>query len=83
MLRILGKLVEKLFFVSINNHLIITSLISAQQSSFYPEDSTINHLISITHKIYTDFEESPDREAHAVFIFNFSKAGDKAFYLVI
>ena len=83
MLQILGKLLEKLLSDSMYSHVFITSLISVQQSSFHPEDSTIDYLLSITHKIYTDFEESPNREAYAVFIFNFSTAGDKALCLVL
>ena len=46
------------------------------QSGFHPGDSTINQLLSITHKIYSAFEEFPTRETRAV-ILDISKAFDK------
>ena len=36
----------------------------------------MNQLLSISHKIYTGFEETPSRETRAVFL-DFSKAFDK------
>ena len=59
------------------HHLCTNGPISAQQSGFRPGDSTINQLLSITHKLYTGFEEEPSRETRAVFLDFF-----KAFYEV-
>ena len=79
LLPIFGKLFEKLLFDSMHNHLCTNGLISAQQSGFLPGDSTINQLLSITHKIFTGFEESPSRETRAVFL-DFYKAFDRVWH---
>ena len=79
LLPIFGKLFKKLLFDSMYNHLCTNGLISDQQSGFRPGDSTTNQLLSITHKIYTGFEESPSRETRAVFL-NFSKAFDRVWH---
>ena len=39
----------------------------------------MNQLLSISHKIYTDFEETPSRETHAIFL-DFSKVFDKVWH---
>ena len=52
-------------------------LLTPNQSGFRAGDSTINQLLSITHKIYSAFEEFHSRETRAVF-FDISKAFDKA-----
>ena len=70
---------EKLLFDSIYNHLCANGLLTAHQSGFRPGDSAINQLLSISHKIYTGFEETPSREIRAVFL-DFSKAFDKVWY---
>ena len=49
------------------------------QSGFRSGDSTINQLLSITHKIYSAFEEFPLRETRAVFL-DISKAFDKVWH---
>ena len=49
------------------------------QSGFRPGDSTINQLLSNTHKIYSAFEELPSRETRAVFL-DISKAFDKVWH---
>ena len=61
------------------NHLCTNGLISAQQSGFRSGDATINQLLSITHKSFTCFEESPSRETRAVFL-DFSKAFDRVWH---
>ena len=79
LLPVFGKLFEKLLFDSIYNHLCANGLLTAHQSGFRPGDSTINQLLSISHKIYTGFEETPSRETRAVFL-DFSKAFDKVWH---
>ena len=52
---------------------IENKLISSSQSGFKPGDSCINQLLSITHEIYSAFDEN--REGRSVFL-NISKAFD-------
>ena len=49
------------------------------RSGFRPGDSTVNQLLSVTHKIYPAFEEFPSRETRAVFL-DISKAFDKVWH---
>ena len=63
-------------FDSIYNHLCANGLLTAHQSGFHPDDSILNQLLSISHKIYTGFEETPSRVTRAVFL-DFSKVFDK------
>ena len=79
MLPILGKLFEKLIFDSIYCHLCENGTLTAKQSGFRPGDSTVNQLLSITHKIYSSFEELPSKEARAVLL-DFSKAFDRVWH---
>ena len=74
-----GKIFEKLIFDSIYCHLCENSIITAKQSGFRPGDSTINQLLSITHKIYSSFEELPSKETLAVFL-DFAKAFDRVWH---
>ena len=52
-------------------------LISKAQSGFQPGDSCINHLLSITHEIFTPFDNG--LEVRSAFL-DISKAFDKAWY---
>ena len=64
-------------FDAIYGFLCENQLLTPNQSGFRPGDySTINQLYSITHKIYSAFEEFPSRETRAVFS-DTSKAFDK------
>ena len=65
LLPICGKNFEKIIFDEIYEHLTANKLLSDKQSGFRPGDSTINQLLSITHKIYNAFEHHHD--THAVF----------------
>ena len=76
LLPVCGKIFEKLIFDYIYEHLCNSSLITPNQSGFRPGDSTINQLLSITHKIFEGFEMEPSRETRAVFL-DISKAFDK------
>ena len=55
-------------FDAIYEHLCANQLIIPNQSGFRPGDSTVNQLLSITHQIYSAFEEFPSRETRAVFL---------------
>ena len=74
-----GKIFEKLMFDAIYEHLCANQLLTPNQSGFRPGDSTVNQLLSITHKIYSAFEEFPSRETRAVFL-DICKAFDKVWH---
>ena len=74
-----GKILEKLIFESIYCHLCENGILTAKQSGFRPGDSTINQLLSITHKIYSSFEELSSKETRAVFL-DFSMPFDKVWH---
>ena len=68
LLPIFGNIYEKFLFDTIYKHLCDHSIITPNQSGFRPGDSSINQLLSITHTIYTAFEDVPRRETpRAVF----------------
>ena len=79
MLPIFGKIFEKLIFDSIYCHLGENGILTAKHSGFRPGDSTINQLLSITHKIYSSFEELPSKETRAIFL-DFPKAFDRVWH---
>ena len=79
LLPICGKIFEKLMFDTIYEFLCENQFLTPNQSGFRPGDSTINQLLSITHKIYSAFEEFPSRETRAVFL-DISKAFDKVWH---
>ena len=62
----------------INDYRLLTS----NQSGFRQGDSTVNHLLYITHKIYTAFEEYPKCETRAVFL-DIPKGFDKVWHDVL
>ena len=66
-------------FDAIYEYLCANQLLTPNQSGFRPGDSTVNQLLSITHKIYSAFEEFPSRETRAVFL-DISKAFDKVWH---
>ena len=76
LLPICGKMFEKLIFDAIYESLCGNQLLTLSQSGFRPGDSTVNQLLSITHKIYSAFEEFPSRETRAIFL-DIPKAFDK------
>ena len=53
LLPIFGKILEKLMFDSLYEHLNVNNLLNQNQSGFRPGDSTINQLLSIVHTIFT------------------------------
>ena len=79
LLPICGKIFEKLMFDAIYEHLCASQLLTPNQSGFRPGDSTVNQLLSITHQIYSAFEDFTSRETRAVFS-DISKAFDKVWH---
>ena len=59
LLPIFGKILEKLMFDSLYEHLNVNNLLNPNQSGFRPGDSTINQLLSIFHTIFTAFDCNP------------------------
>ena len=78
LLPICGKIFGNLMFDAIYEHLCANQLLTPNQSGFRPGDSTVNQLLSITHKIYSAFEEFPSRDK-AVFL-DISKAFHKVWH---
>ena len=68
LLPIFRKLYEKIICDSVYSHLRQNCLLTPHQSGFQPGDSTINQLLSITHRIYCSFENIPSLETRAVFL---------------
>ena len=77
LLPVCGKIFERLIFNEMFRFLIENNLISSNQSGFKPGDSCINHLLSITHKMYTPFGDG--FEVIGVFL-DISKAFDKVWH---
>ncbi len=78
-LPVFGKLFEKIIFDDIYFHLCENGLLTPNQSGFRPEDSTINQLLCITHKIYSASEDTPSKETRAVFL-DLSKAFERVWH---
>ena len=72
-----GKIFEHLLYNRLYEYFIENELISLKQSGFKPQDSYINLLLSITHKIYQSFDSG--FEVRGVFL-DTSKAFDKVWH---
>ena len=77
LLPICGKILERIMFNEMFESFIENKLISASQSGFKPGDSCINQLLSISHEIYSSFDEG--LEVRSVFL-DISKALDKVWH---
>ena len=77
LLPICGKILERLMFNEMFEFFIENKLISSSQSGFKPGDSCINQLLSITHEIYSSFDEG--LEVRIVFL-DIAKAFDKVWH---
>ena len=77
LLRVCGKIFEKLIFNEMFKFFIENDLISPNQSDFKPGDSCINQLLSITHDIYKSFDCGYD--IRVVFL-DILKAFDKVWH---
>ena len=76
LLRIHGKILERLTFNKMFEIFIENKIISSSQSGFKLEDFCINQLLPITHDIYSYFESL---EVRNVFL-DISKAFDKVLH---
>ena len=74
LLPICGKIFERLIFNEMFSFFLANSLLAPNQSGFKPGDSCINQLLSITHEIYSSFDDG--FEVRSVFLDKF-KAFDK------
>ena len=77
LLPICGKILERLVLNEILKFFLGNRLISFSQSGFKPGDSCINQLLSITHEIYSSFDEG--LEVRIVFL-DIAKTFDKVWH---
>ena len=78
LLPICGKILERLMFNEMFEFFIENKLISSSQSGFKPGDSCINQLLSITHEIYSSFDEGLG--VRSIFL-DIAKAFDKVWHV--
>ena len=76
LLRICGKIFEKIIFNNLYAYLHTNNLISKNQSGFRPGDSTTNQLLYLLDEIHQAFDSTESLEVRAVFL-DISKAFDK------
>ena len=79
LLPICGKIFDRLIFNPVFEFLEENKLLSPSQSGFRTNDSCENQLLSIAHRIYADFDQSPSLEVRANFL-DISKAFDKVWH---
>ena len=77
LLPIRGEIFERLIFNEKFIYFSTDKLISKNQSGFQPGDSCINQLLSITHEMFTSFDNG--LELRSVFL-DISKAFDKVWH---
>ena len=77
LLPICSKIFERLIFYEIFIYFSANKLISKIQSGFQPGDSCINQLLSITHEIFTSFDDG--LEVRSAFL-DISNAFDKVWH---
>ena len=77
LLPICGKILERLMFNEMFEFFIENKLISSSQSGFKLGDSCINQLLSITHEVYSSFDEG--LEVRSIFL-DIAKAFDKVWH---
>ena len=77
LLPICGKIFERLIFNEMFSFFLANNLLAPNQSGFKPGDSCINQLLSITHEIYSSFDDG--FEVRSVFL-DISKAFDKVWH---
>ena len=77
LLPICGKILESLIFNEMFIYFSSNKLISKNQSSFQTGDSRINQLLSITHEIFTSFDNGLEVRSISLDI---SKAFDKVWH---
>ena len=77
LLPICSKIFERIIYDNMLKHFLDNNLITPKQSGFRPGDSCINQLLSITHDIFTSFDNG--LEVRGVFL-DISKAFDKVWH---
>ena len=77
LLPICGKIFERLIFNEMFRFFLANNILASKQSGFKPGDSCINQLLSITHEIYSSFDDG--FEVRSVFL-DISKAFDKVWH---
>ena len=79
LLPIFGKIFERVIYSSLFNYLISNKLFTPCQSGFVLWYSRIAQLLSITHKIQTEFGEKPEVNMRGIFL-DISNAFDKVWH---
>ena len=79
LLPIFGKILEKLMFNAVYQHLDANNVLDPNQSGFHPCDSTINQLLTIVHSIFQAFDCNPTLEVRSVDL-DISKAFDRVWH---
>ena len=79
LLPICGKIFEKIIFDKLYDYVFSNNLINDRQSGFRKNDSTIKQLLSITHDIFSAFDQMPPKKVRAVFL-DICKAFDKVWH---
>ena len=77
LLPIWGKIFERLIFNEMFTFFLANNLQAPNQSGFKPGDSCINQLLSITHEVYSSFDDG--FEVRSVFL-DICKAFDKVWH---
>ena len=70
---------ERLTYNSLYKYFIQNKLFTECQSGFFPGDSCVSQLLSITHHIYKIFDYNPSVHIRGV-VLGISKAFDKVWY---
>ena len=79
LLPICSKIFERIIYNPVFSYLENNDLLTPNQSGFRPNDICVNQLLSIVHKIYSDFDEYPSLEARSNLL-DISKAFDKVWH---
>ena len=79
LLPISGKMFEKIIFNNLYSYLNANNLITNNQSSFRPGDSTTNQLLYFVDEIRKAFEDPKSLEVRAIFL-DISKSFDKVWH---
>ena len=79
LLPLFGKMLEKLIFDTLYEHLNMHGLLDPNQSGFRPGDSTINQLLTIVHTVFEAFDCNPPLDVRSVYL-DISKAFDRVWH---
>ena len=79
LLRICGKMFEKIIFNNLYNYLNTNNIITKNQSGFCPGDSTTNQLLYLVNEIHKAFDDPVSLKVCVVFLY-ISKAFNKVWH---